>query len=206
MYPRNPVSETWMELAQVGSGVALVVFMWSHVMLVSSVLLGAETMNRLAAFLEDTKMAYLGSPIIVLLFLVHAVLAARKIPFQYAERKIAAERLKELAHWDSITWGVQVVTGMAILVLGTVHLWVILTDFPIRAEKSGARVHGVYLWFYLPLLLAIELHASVGLYRAVVKWGWVPRGTAHRMATLMTVFFLGLGSLTLYTLWRVGAA
>ena len=78
--------ETLLELLQVGSGVALVFFMWSHVVLVSSVLLGGGAMDALAKFLEDTRLAYLGAPFIVLLFFLHAILAARKIPFRLDER------------------------------------------------------------------------------------------------------------------------
>lgn len=197
--------EAVLEVLQVASGVALVGFMWSHVVLVSSVLLGAPVMDRLARFLEDTRLAQFGSPVVVLLFFLHATLAARKIPAQAAERRAALERMAALRHWDSITWMVQVVTGMAILVLGAVHFWVILTDFPIEALKSAGRVRHVYLFMYLPLLLFVELHASVGLYRAAIKWGFVPRGPMKRLEALLTVFFLALGGLTLAALYRLGA-
>lgn len=202
---RSARTETTLELIQMGTGVALVGFMWSHVCLVSSVLLGASVMNRLAGFLEDTQLAYWGSPVVVLMFFVHAVLASRKIPFRMAERAEYTERMKELKHWDSITWGAQVVTGMAVLVLGAIHLWVILTDFPILAEKSGLRVHGRYLLLYIPLLLAVEVHASVGLYRAAMKWGSLDRVALHRIGSLLTVFFLALGTATMVALWKLGA-
>ncbi len=198
-------TETIMEVVQAGTGVALVGFMWSHVVLVSSVLLGSSVMNRLAGFLEETQLAYWGSPVVVLMFFVHAVLASRKIPFRMAERAAYTERVAELKHWDSITWGAQVVTGMMVLVLGAIHLWAILTDFPILAEKSGARVHGRYLLLYIPLLLAVEIHASVGLYRAAMKWGSLDRAALHRLGGLLTVFFLALGTATLVALWRLGA-
>ncbi len=198
-------TETILELVQAGTGVALVGFMWSHVVLVSSVLLGAPVMDRLAGFLEDTRLAFWGSPVVVLMFFVHAVLASRKIPFRIAERAAYSDRMRELKHWDSVTWGAQVVTGMAVLVLGAVHLWAILTDFPILAGKSAARVHGRYLLLYIPLLLAVEVHASVGLYRAAMKWGSLDRAALHRVGALLTVFFLALGTATLVALWRLGA-
>jgi len=195
-----------MELIQMASGVALVGFMWTHVCLVSSVLLGAPVMDRLAGFLEDTRLAYLGAPFVVLLFLLHAVLAARKIPFQIEERRSVMKVAGSLRHRDTFSWMAQVITGMAVLVLGAIHLWVILSGFPIQAAKSAARVHGVYVWFYAPLLLAVEVHMSVGLYRAAIKWGWVPRDAMHRLTTLTTIFFLALGSATLLALWRLGGA
>lgn len=203
--PASGRLEARIEVVQMASGVALVGFMWTHVVLVSSVLLGAPVMDRLAGFLEDTRLAFVGAPFIVFLFLLHAVLAARKIPFQVAERRAVLKVAGSLHHRDTFTWMAQVVTGMAVLVLGAIHLWVILSGFPIQAAKSAARVHGVYVWFYAPLLLAVEVHMSVGLYRAAIKWGWVPRAAMHRLTTLTTVFFLSLGAATLLSLWRLGA-
>ncbi len=196
--------ETMLELIQVGSGVALVAFMWTHVMLVSSVLLGASTMDRIAHLMEVTWGAYLVPPAVTVLFLAHAVLAARKIPFRLDERLAGIERTAAFRHHDSLTWWIQVVTGMTIFALGLTHIWVVVTTYPILAAKSAVRVHGPYLWFYIPLLIGVELHASVGLYRAMIKWGWVPREAMRRAEILMTAFFLALGSVTLAALWKLG--
>lgn len=201
---RRARRETLLEVVQVGSGVALVLFMWTHVMLVSSVLLGASTMDQVAHLMEVTWGAYIVPPAVTVLFLAHATLAARKIPFRLDERLPGLERTAAFMHGDSVTWWVQVVTGMTILVLGITHIWVVVTTYPIQAVKSAGRVHGPYLWFYIPLLLGVELHASVGLYRAMIKWGWVPRGLMKRAELVMTIFFLALGSVTLAALWKLG--
>lgn len=201
---RRARRETLMEVVQVGTGVALVAFMWTHVMLVSSVLLGAATMDQVAHLMEITWGAFIVPPVVTVMILVHAVLAARKIPFRLDERAPGIERTAAFMHGDSVTWWIQVVTGMTILVLGITHIWVVVTTYPITAVKSGVRVHGPYLWFYIPLLLGVELHASVGLYRAVIKWGWVPRPLMKRAELIMTLFFLALGSVTLAALWKLG--
>jgi fumarate reductase subunit C len=61
------------------------------------------------------------------------------------------------------------------------------------------------------LLFAVELHGGVGLYRLVVKWGWLegrdPERTRHRLTRLkwgITVFFLVLGLLTLAAYMKIG--
>ena len=54
---------------------------------------------------------------------------------------------------DSWTWLVQVVSGMAILLLASIHFWVVLTTWPIEASLSIHRVgQWPYLVFYLLLL------------------------------------------------------
>jgi fumarate reductase subunit C len=61
------------------------------------------------------------------------------------------------------------------------------------------------------LLFCVELHGGVGLYRLVVKWGWLegvdPNETRRRLTRLkwgITVFFLVLGLLTLAAYKKIG--
>jgi fumarate reductase subunit C len=110
-----------------------------------------------------------------------------------------------LWHLNTFIWGVQIITGLALLVLVSIHLWVILTDLPIQALKSGARVHGVYLWFYSPFVVLVEMHASAGLYRIAVKWGLMERRWAHITVGLWTALFLTLGFAILTTFYWIGA-
>ena len=56
---------------------------------------------------------------------------------------------------------------------------------------------------YAILLLCVEFHASVGLYRLAVKWGAglrMSRQTMHRIERVMLWFFLGLGFVVLLVL------
>jgi fumarate reductase subunit C len=73
----------------------------------------------------------------------------------------------------------------------------------IESATSLARV-GAGLWLpYAVLLLCVEFHASVGLYRLAVKWGadlWMSRNTMHRLERLIFWVVLGLGALTLVVL------
>jgi fumarate reductase subunit C len=218
------------EIVSGGSGLILALFMWGHVLLVGSILTGERGFDWLATFLEDYYIAQPTILAIFFLFLVHAVFAARKIPAQLAERKRIIELTKGLRnsgrekvetrtpyspfrpHVESMLWIWQVRTGMIMLVLGSFHLILLTLDIftPLYGEAAGiesvstmARVQAG-LWLpYAILLLCVEFHASVGLYRLAVKWGadlWFSRATLHRIEQVIFWVILGLGALTLLVL------
>jgi fumarate reductase subunit C len=139
------------------TGVGLIMFMWSHMVLVASVILGAGVMNSLARFLEDTYMAQVGGPIVGCMFLLHFILAARKVPFRVEQQTAIWKLSRQLRHTDTYLWLVQASTAMIILIMGSIHMWTVLTDLPITAVKSAARVQGgFWLVFYLILLPMVE--------------------------------------------------
>ena len=219
-----------LELVSGGTGLVLALFMWGHVVLVGSILTGERGFDWLATALEDYYIAQPTVLAILFLFLVHAVFAARKIPAQLAERKRIAELAKGLResgrehvptrtahspfrpHLESMLWVWQVRTGFVIFVLGSFHLVLISIDIftplfgnvaGIESVSSMARVQEG-LWIpYAILLLCVEFHASVGLYRLAIKWGadqWFSRTTLHRMEQVIFWVILGLGTLTLLVL------
>ena len=191
----------YLDWVQMLTGAALILFMWSHLILVSSILLGPGVMNALAWFFEATYMAQVGGPLIFLTFLVHFVLAARKIPFNTAQQRVMLSNAQRLRHGDTWLWVVQAVTAMGILIMGAIHLWVVLTNLPITAEKSAARIQtGFWFVFYLFLLPMVELHVGIGFYRILVKWGFVDRNsrwTIKKKENLLTAIFIGIGLLSL---------
>jgi fumarate reductase subunit C len=186
------------EVISGGSGLFLALFMWGHMVLVGSILTGERGFNWLATMLEDYYIAQPTVAAILLLFVVHAVLASRKIPAQLRERKKMLELGKGLSrsgrekvasaspfspfhpHTESLLWIWQVRTGMIILVLGSFHI--ILLAMDVLTELFGVRV-GIEavttmervqagLWLpYAILLVCVEFHASIGLYRLATKWG-----------------------------------
>ncbi|MBT8092303.1 MAG: hypothetical protein KJN77_04645 [Gammaproteobacteria bacterium] len=218
------------EVLSGGTGLILAVFMWGHVVLVGSILTGARGFDWLAGSLEDYYIAQPTIAVIFTLFLVHAALASRKIPAQLRERKKMIELAKGLnqsgrekvatrtdyspfrPHTESLLWIWQVRTGMVMLVLGSFHLVLLGLDIftPLYGEMAGiestttlARV-GAGLWLpYAILLLCVEFHAGVGLYRLAIKWGadlWMSRETMHRVEQVIFWVILGLGTLTLFVL------
>ena len=197
---RVPTSAV-MDALQMLTGVGLILFMWSHLILVASVNLGPETMDRLAHFLESTYMAQVGGPLIAFAFLLHFVLAARKVPFRLEEQQSIWTHAKMLRHTDTWLWLIQAITAMIILIMGSIHMWTILTDLPITAAKSAARIQGgFWLVFYLILLPLVELHVGIGFYRICVKWGVTKRRGRKgmkRFENILLVIFILIGLITI---------
>ena len=198
-----------LDWAQMLSGAGLIGFMWMHMILVASVVISPDIMNAIAEFFEKTGLAQIGGPLIFLIFLAHFVLAARKIPFRLEGQKTIWEHAKLLHHTDTWLWIVQAVSAMIILIMGAAHMWVVLSDLPITALKSAARVKsGGWIFFYLLLLPLVELHVGIGLYRIAVKWGIVQRTGRKglkRGENLLTLMFITIGVLTLIRFWFLAA-
>ncbi len=218
------------EIISGGSGLLLALFMWGHVVLVGSILTGERGFDWLATMLEDYYIAQPTVFVIFALFVVHAVFASRKVPAQLRERKRMIELARGLRnsgreqvatrtdyspfrpHTESMLWIWQVRTGMVMLVLGSFHLVLLGLDIftPLYGEIAGiesgtsmARV-SAGLWLpYAVLLLCVEFHASVGLYRLAIKWGadlWMSRATMHRLEQVIFWVVLVLGGVTLIVL------
>lgn len=200
-------TDAYLDTLQMFTGVALILFMWSHMVLVASVNLGSGVMNAIAHFLEATYLAQIGGPVIALIFLLHFVIAARKIPFKYKEQKAMWSHTVRLNHLDTWLWIVQAGTAMIILIMGSIHMWTVLTDLPITAAKSAARIQGGWwLLFYMILLPMIELHVGIGFYRIGVKWGWITRSNRKflkRFENRLTIVFVTIGLITLFTFYFI---
>jgi len=214
------------ELLSGGSGLLLAMFMWGHVLLVGSILTGARGFDWLATWLEDY---YIAQPTVILvtaLFLLHAMFASRKIPAKLEERRRMLRLSKNLRgdgrdagvaapfepHLDSLLWIWQLRTGLVILVLGSFHLLLLALDVltPVFGDRPGiesattlARVGGGLWPLYGLLLVSVEFHASVGLYRLAIKWGAGTRLSRRVLRQAERVLFwsiLGLGIVTLAVL------
>ncbi len=197
----------YLDFLQMITGVGLILFMWSHMILVASINLGPEVMNGLARFLEATYLAQAGGPLLGGIFLFHFILAARKVPFRSQEQKNIWAHTKRLHHLDTWLWVVQAGTAMIILIMGSIHIWTILTNLPITAIKSAARIQGgFWLIFYIILLPLVELHVGIGFYRIGVKWGWITRNSRpffKKFENILTLIFLLIGAVTLYTFYTL---
>jgi len=146
-------------------------------------------------------------------------MASRKIPAQLEERRRVIKLGRGLKnpgvtgpHVESMLWIWQVRTGMIVLVLGSFHLILLGIDVltPLFGERVGieaatsmARV-SAGLWLpYAVLLVCVEFHAGVGLYRLAVKWGagtWLSRPVLRIFEHIILWFFLGLGVVILLVL------
>lgn len=218
------------ELVSGASGLALAVFMWGHMFFVGSILLGTRGFDWIATAMEEYWIAQPTVVIVLVLLVVHAVLAGRKVPAQLRERRrffALAKELKasgktwtggegaERPHVESWLWIWQVRTAVVILVLGSFHVLLMALNIftgvldgeagipGIQADISIARTEAGLVWMYLVLLICVEFHAGAGLYRLAVKWGALsrlPRAALVRIEQVIFWTFIGLGLVILAVL------
>jgi succinate dehydrogenase subunit C len=212
-----------LDLAQSGTGLILGLFMWVHMLLVGSVILGKGSFNFVAKFMElsflsDTGHGYpiavfFAVLVVFTLFIVHALLGVRKFPISWKQHRIMRDQMAMMNHTDTNLWYIQVVTGFLMFFLGSVHLYIMLTNpGSIDPYLSADRVVSGNMWFlYLILLVCVELHATIGIYRLCMKWGWFAgkdaRASRKKMKTLknrLTIFFLSIGVLALLVFIVIG--
>ena len=186
-----------MELCELGTGLLLLGFLQFHLLAVSSIIFGAAAFNRDSARMDEYYLSYVGIPLVILAILAHGLLAMRKAPWKFQEMRVFLQHSRRLAHLDTWAWGVQIVTGLIILVLAAIHVWSVLLTWPIEAASSAARIQGGCFSHFVLLLLAAEIHAMVGLYRILVKWGWFHRKKFTPYLVYATIGFVGLGFVTL---------
>ena len=210
-----------LDVAQGVAGLVLVLFMWGHMFFVSSILVSRDAMWTITRFFEGYFFFGVSRPwivsivvgVVIALIVGHALLAMRKFPINYRQYRVFRGHARMMKHEDTTLWYWQVLTGFALFFLATIHLYVMLT----RPERIGPfesadRVWSDHFWpLYVILLLAVELHGGIGLYRLAVKWGWFGSGDAgaarRRLRTLkwsITAFFLVLGFATLAAYMKIG--
>ena len=219
--PRTSLWPARLDALQSLSGLLLGLFMWGHMMFVSSILLGKDAMWTVTKFFEGyfffgRSLPWLVSLVVVVVFalvVLHALLAMRKFPGNYTQWRAMREHVNTLKHSDTTLWWWQAVTGFAMFFLVSIHLYVMLTQPDrIGPYESADRVWSDHFWpLYLVLLFAVEIHGGVGLYRLAIKWGWFagadPNATRARLKTLkwaLTVFFLVLGLASLAAYIKIG--
>lgn len=210
-----------LDVIQGATGLVLVLFMWAHMLFVSSILLGKDAMYFVARLFEGEPIFGKPYPILVsiiaatifIIFVVHALAAIRRLPSSYREYRVMWRHTRTLRHADTTLWLIQVVTGVLLMFLATVHLYSIFTHpAEIGPYASADRVVTGVMWpMYLVLLFAVELHAGIGIYRLAIKWGW-PRGKnpretrriLSRVKWSISIFFIALGLLTLAAYIKIG--
>ena len=210
-----------LDFIQSFTGGFLALFMWAHMLLVSSILISKDFMYTVTKLLEGSFIFEGGNPLLVSLvaivifvvFIVHAALGMRKLPGNFKQFQVIRAHARNMGHDDTKLWFTQAFTGFAMFFLGSVHLYVIMTHSDkIGPLASSDRVWSEYMWpLYILLLLAVEFHGTIGLYRLCVKWGWFdgqnPKETRKALKKVkwaLTVFFLVLGFASLAAYMKIG--
>jgi fumarate reductase subunit C len=205
-----------LDLLQSGSGLFLALFMWGHMFFVASILLGESALWTVARFFEGYFVFGKAYPwlvscvaaLVALVFVGHALLAMRKFPGNYRQYQAFRAHAKAMRHEDTTLWLWQVYSGFFLFFLASAHLYqMFFWPQNIGPYASADRVWSDALWpFYLVLLLAVELHGGIGLYRLAVKWGWpnASRAFLKKLKWGATLFFLLLGLASLAAYMKIG--
>ena len=210
-----------LDVTQSVSGLLLALFMWGHLVLVSSILVSMDAMYTVTKMFEGYFLfgrsyhwiVTLAVFAVICLFVLHAALAMRKFPAGFRQYRAMQVHRTTLKHSDTSLWFVQVYTGFALFFLGSAHLFFMLVEpDEIGPYASADRVWAGTWLIDLPLLLAVSVHAGIGVYRLAVKWDW-PRGlnaamrrrTLKRAIWLMTAVFLLVGLFSLGTYMKIGS-
>jgi fumarate reductase subunit C len=215
---KNPAR---LDFLQSATGLILAIFITFHLLFEASILLGKGSMYAITKFFEGDFLIEGGSPIFIstlaliifAIFIFHALLAMRKFPSSYREYLRFRTHAKLMNHADTNLWFIQIVTGFMMLFLGSIHLYIVLTQPQnIGPFASADRVYSdLFYPLYFMLLVSVVLHAGVGVYRLIMKWGWFDgkkpkqnRPKIRKIIKIVTVIYLVIGLLSLATYIRIG--
>lgn len=210
-----------LDYIQSATGLFLGLFMMAHMFFVASILISKDFMHSITKLMEGSFIFDGGKPILVsvmvfivfTIFIVHAGVAMRKFPINYDQFMRFYVHMKTFKHSDTTYWFIQVITGFVMFFFGSVHLYIMLTQPQnIGPYGSSDRMWSDFMWpLYLILLLAVELHGSIGLYRLAVKWGWFDgknpkktRANLQKLKLFISTFFIVLGFATLFAYMKIG--
>jgi fumarate reductase subunit C len=210
-----------LDFLQSATGIILAIFILFHLLFEASILLGKDSMYAVTKFFEGEFIVDGGSPlfisvlatVIFTIFILHALLAMRKFPNSYREYLRFRTHAKLMNHDDTNLWFIQIVTGFMMFFLGSVHLYIVLTQPQnIGPFASSDRVYSdLFYPLYFMLLISVVLHAGVGIYRVIMKWGWFDgknpkenRIKTKKIIKIITIGYLFIGLLSLMTYIKIG--
>ncbi|MEG6615626.1 succinate dehydrogenase [Peptococcaceae bacterium 1198_IL3148] len=200
---KNTKTALYYDLLQLITGLILVGFLGMHLVFESTIMLGITVFNNLAHMLDQNSLPFLGIPLVIIAFFTHFLVAGRRIPTRFQEQRIIWRHAKNLNHPNTWAWVFQLISGMMLLVLVSIHIWVVITNWPIEATSSAQRASS-HWGFYILLLLVAALHAGIGVYRQFVKWGWFSRRPVGIMISIVTMMILVIGLATIFAFMRLG--
>ena len=201
---KNKRIAAFLDVLESLTGFGLAIFLHMHMLFVSTIHFGRNVFDGLTEFLDGYYLAHIGIPPLILIFFIHFLLAARKIPVQFKDQIMAVRHATKIKHLDSCLWLVQVITGMGILLLATIHIWVILANWPISSALSITRVSNHwYLYMYMTLVLTGLAHTYIGLYRLMIKWLGAYRKRTVTVLLCVSVITVTISFFSLYTFTHI---
>ena len=207
-----------LDFLQSFTGLILALFITGHIMFEASILISNEMMYKVTIMFEGYYffgekypgiISFLAAAISVI-FVIHAAIAMKKIPSSYRNYKVIRNHIQGMKHEDSSLWMVQVITGFMMFFMGSVHLYIMMSQpSDIGPFASSSRVVDEFMGpLYFMLLISVVSHAFIGLYRLAMKWGFmegkntkVSRARFKFLMKAMIAIYIvvGLSSLAKYT-------
>jgi len=209
-----------LDFLQSATGIILALFISGHILFESSILISKDAMYNMTLFFEGYYFIGSKHPIIItilatsilLIIIVHAIIALRKFPANYRQYKAMKTHMARMNHHDTSLWAIQVITGFAMFFLASVHLYIMIAQPEmIGPYASSERIATDMMWpMYLLLLFAVVIHAGLGVYRLILKWGLFEakqqKFMKQRRALLRTIMYfvvtlylvVGIASLARY--------
>lgn len=205
------------------TGLILAIFIKFHIIFVSSILISKDFMHEVEIILAGGLFVDGGSPkfivgsaaVAFIIIMIHALLALRKFPNSYRQYRNFQSHTKMFNHSDTKLWSVQIVTGFLLFFFASMHLYQMATNpAEIGPYLSSDRIYTDGAWMmYIVLLIIVELHATIGLYRLIVKWGWfegkdykASRLRFQKFRNYVIIFYIALGLLSLSAYMKIGKA
>jgi fumarate reductase subunit C len=210
-----------LDFYQSATGLALAIFIKFHLIFVSSILISKEFMYQVDKFLSGSFLVKGGDPafvagaafVIFIILMIHALLAVRKFPNSFRQYRNFRSHTMMYPHNDTKLWGVQIITGFILFFFASMHLYQMMSEpANIGPYLSSHRIWTDNAWvMYIILLIAVELHATIGLYRLAIKWGWFNgktyKATRQKLKLVrngIIIFYLVLGTLSLAAYMKIG--
>ena len=163
------------------TGIVLALFISGHILFESSILISHDAMYAMTQFFEGYYFFGEKHPAIIsilalsilVIIVVHAIVALRKFPSNYKQYKMMKDHMVRMNHHDTSLWAIQVITGFAMFFLASIHLYTMISQPEmIGPYASSERIATEMMWpLYLLLLFAVVIHAGIGVYRLILKWG-----------------------------------
>jgi fumarate reductase subunit C len=220
-YKKKSRTPARLDFLQSATGAILALFILFHLLFESSILLGKDSMYHLTKAFEAEFIIEGGEPLIIsglafiifVIFILHALIAMRKFPASYQEYKSYQTHRELINHSDTNLWFIQISSGFMMFFLGSIHLYIMMTQPQnIGPFASSDRIYSDVMWpMYLMLLVSVVLHAGVGAYRLIIKWGILDGNNpkANRIKSRAVVkgaiiFYLLVGLFSLATYIKIG--
>ncbi|MBN1500234.1 MAG: hypothetical protein JW982_08765 [Spirochaetes bacterium] len=184
------------------SGFCLSLFLATHLVFDATILFGPSVFNNVPKMLHSIYLAQIFTPVVVAGFFIHFCIAVRKIPVKSSELQRILKLSIQTRHRDTMLWLLQCITGLFLLLAGTLHFWIILTDGikNINAVSSSNRaaLPQFHVFYYIFMCTAI-LHSGIGMYRISIKWAGKGRKIIF---ALMLIICTGYGIMSIMTINR----